>query len=197
MIGTKTWWRTLGAMVAAASLVGCGGGHSAANISGTLTGLNSGGTLVLQDNLSDTLTLNANGSFTFPTQVSDKGTYNVSLLTQPSGQTCSVGNATGTVDSSGHDVTNITVVCTSSISVTVTGLTSGTSVGLSSGLGTGTVLYVPYPGGTYSFTDPLASGQSYSVTVVVEPVGETCTVANGTGTSTGAQVSNVAVTCSP
>ncbi len=196
MIGTNARWRTLAALVVVAGLAGCGGGRSTASIGGTLSGLNSGATVVLQNNLSDTLTLNANGSFSFPTQISDNGTYSVTILTQPTGQNCSVGNGSGTVDSAGDNVANVTVVCTSSISVTVNGLTAGTSVGLSDGLGTTNVLYVPYPGGIYSFSDPISAGQTYNVSVVVQPVGLNCTVANGSGTSTGEPVTGIVVTCS-
>jgi uncharacterized repeat protein (TIGR03803 family) len=39
-------------------------------------------------------------------------------------------------------------------------------------------------------------GTSYSVTVQTQPVGETCTVAGGTGTIESANVANVVVTCS-
>jgi uncharacterized repeat protein (TIGR03803 family) len=49
-------------------------------------------------------------------------------------------------------------------------------------------------------TQPLASslpaGASYFVTVQTQPMGETCTVAGGTGTIRAANVANVVVTCS-
>ena len=41
----------------------------------------------------------------------------------------------------------------------------------------------------------LASGTAYTVTVVTQPVGQTCSVAAGSGTISSADVANVVVTC--
>src|SRR6266851_7458565 len=68
------------------------GGNLAAGpsytVGGTVSGLN--GTLLLQDNASDTLTVSANGSFTFGTPVPAGSVYSVMVKSGPSGQTCSV-----------------------------------------------------------------------------------------------------------
>lgn len=48
---------------------------------------------------------------------------------------------------------------------------------------------------SFSFTNPVASGGVYSVTVYKQPAGANCKVANGDGKAT-ANVSNVSVTCS-
>jgi hypothetical protein len=68
------------------------------------------GTVVLQNNGGDDLTLTGDGTFTFETPLLDGSGYNVTIQTQPSGQDCSVANGSGTV--SGDDVTGITVTCT-------------------------------------------------------------------------------------
>lgn len=47
---------------------------------------------------------------------------------------------------------------------------------------------------TFTFSQALASGASYSVAVATQPTGETCTVSSGSGTVTNS-VSNVSVTC--
>jgi hypothetical protein len=49
---------------------------------------------------------------------------------------------------------------------------------------------------TFTFTNSLTTGTSYAVTVQSSPSGQTCSVANGTGTISTANVSNVVVTCS-
>jgi hypothetical protein len=53
--------------------------------------------------------------------------------------------------------------------------------------------------GSFTFTQPVASGSKYAVTVFTQPtyppVSQTCTVAAGTGTITNANVTTVAVTC--
>jgi uncharacterized repeat protein (TIGR03803 family) len=77
-------------------------------IGGTVSGL-SGSGLVLQDNGGDDLTPTADGPFTFAHQLSSGATYNVTVTSQPTGQTCTVTNGTGRVSST--DVTNVIVAC--------------------------------------------------------------------------------------
>lgn len=48
--------------------------------------------------------------------------------------------------------------------------------------------------GSFTFPLQIATGDSYSVTISRQPVGQVCTIANGSGTAT-ARVTNVAVTC--
>ena len=68
---------------------------------------------------------------------------------------------------------------------------------------TGTGLVLASPGltslpisanGNFAFTSPVGAGTPYSVTVLTQPLGQTCTVANGSGTA-NANVTNVAVSC--
>ena len=82
------------------------------SVGGTISGLT--GTVVLQDNGGDNLTLTANGTFTFATALSSGQAYNATVATNPIGQTCTVTNGTGTVAST--NITNITVTCTTSAS---------------------------------------------------------------------------------
>jgi parallel beta-helix repeat protein len=77
-------------------------------IGGTVSGLTGSG-LVLADNGGNDLTVSANGAFTFTTALAVGAAYAVTVRTQPSGQTCSVSNASGTVTSS--NVTNVAVHC--------------------------------------------------------------------------------------
>ncbi|MFA7319408.1 MAG: hypothetical protein WC022_02315 [Parcubacteria group bacterium] len=48
---------------------------------------------------------------------------------------------------------------------------------------------------TFTFAGPLHSSNTYAVTVSTQPAGQTCTVTNGTGTVTSANVTNIDVTC--
>lgn len=77
-------------------------------VGGTLSGLGSGH-LALQNNGADALNLTANGAFTFATPVADQAAYNVTVLTQPAGHTCSVTNGSGAHATS--NVTNVAVSC--------------------------------------------------------------------------------------
>lgn len=79
-------------------------------VGGSVTGLTASG-LVLQNNSGDDLTVSATSiDFTFATAVASGATYSVSVKTQPSGQTCAVTSASGTVGAA--PVTNVAVTCT-------------------------------------------------------------------------------------
>jgi hypothetical protein len=173
---------------------GTGSGATPQNIGGTVFGL-AGTGMVLQDNLTDDLTISANGPFTFHSAVG--GAYAVTVKTQPTSpvQTCSVTNGTGTT--AGAAVSNVQIVCGNVFTV------GGTITGL---LGTGLVLQdnggdnfkVSGSGNlTFTFATPLTSGRTYAVTVLTQPSGpiQTCSVSNGTGTVNG-NISNVQVACS-
>ena len=70
------------------------------------------GTVVLQDNGGDNLSLSANGAFTFATALAGGTAYNVTVKTNPAGESCTVSNSSGTIASA--NITNVTVSCTAS-----------------------------------------------------------------------------------
>jgi hypothetical protein len=78
------------------------------SVGGTITGLNASG-LVLQVNNGDTLPVPANSTgFTFDGLASG-ATYDVTINTQPTGESCTVTNGTGIIGSA--NVTNVVVTC--------------------------------------------------------------------------------------
>ena len=77
------------------------------------------------------------------------------------------------------------------VSGTVTDLTSGKSVTL---LNNGGDAITVAADGSFTFPNTLTIGAAYAVTVGTQPSGKTCTVSNGSGTST-TNVSNVVVSC--
>ena len=79
------------------------------SIGGVVSGLS--GTAVLQDNGGDDLTVTGNGAFQFATKLLSGAAYSVAVKTSPSGQSCTVSNATGTVAST--DVSGVGILCTS------------------------------------------------------------------------------------
>ena len=83
------------------------------------------GTVVLQDNGGDDLSVSANGSFTFATALVSGAAYAVTVKTNPSGQSCTVSSGSGTVGSA--NVTNVAVSCSNAASYTVGGTVSGLS----------------------------------------------------------------------
>lgn len=177
------------------ALVACGGFGSDSIIGGTLSGLGTGLTVVLSDNGADNLSLAANGSFVFATKVAAGSGYSVAVVTQPLGQTCSVGNATGTVNNAGSDVNNITVSCavTSSVIATVTGLAAGSSVTLSDGVNSLSFA----TNGSAAFPGVLAPGKPYTVTITTQPTsGPKCTPATTSDVIPATGIATVIVSCS-
>ncbi len=169
---------------------------AAYTIGGTISGL-AGTGLVLQDNGGNNLSVASGAtSFTFTTAVAAGSAYNVTVQTPPSNpaQTCTVTNASGTANG---NVTNVKVTC-STITYTIGGTISGlTGTGLVLQDNGGNNLTVASGATSFTFTTPITSGGTYSVTVLTQPSSPTqsCAVANGSGTA-NANVSNVQVTCS-
>lgn len=159
------------------------------SIGGTITGLS--GTVVLQNNAGDNLTLTADGSFTFSTLIAEGSTYTVTVLTNPSIQTCTASSNTGTVSSA--NITSVSVVCSTnshSVGGTITGL-SGTVVLQNNATDNLTLT----ANGSFTFATNVAQASNYAVTVLTQPMGELCSVASGSGTMGTANVTSVTVTC--
>ncbi len=187
-------------MLLSTSLISCGGGSSSSSssdpmdtgavtysIGGSLSGLI--GTIVLQNNGGDNLTLNTNGSFIFGTEIEGGQSYNVTIASQPVGQVCSVNNASGNVSA---DVSNVGVTCVTNnytISGTVTGLI-GSVVLENNGTDSVTVT----SDGSFTFSAEVAHGDTYDITVTTQPSGLVCSVSNGQGVASN-DVTNVSVVC--
>src|SRR5262245_56112080 len=75
------------------------------SVGGTVSGLN--GTAVLENNGGDRLSVSTSGPFAFPTPIPVGTQYNVTIVAQPLGQTCSVANGSGTAI--GASVSNVGV----------------------------------------------------------------------------------------
>jgi hypothetical protein len=161
-------------------------------LGGTISGLTASG-LVLANNGATVAVSSGATTFAFTSLVTTGTTYAVTVQTAPAGLTCSVANATGTVGTA--DVNNVVVTC-SPQAFTVGGSIAGLSVGglvLANGTDRLTV-----SSGATSFTMPtgVASTSGYAVTVATQPNGASCSVRNGTGTISTANVTNISVTCS-
>lgn len=127
-----------------------GGGSSSSTtytIGGTISGLI--GTVILQNNSADDLSVTANGTFTFATALADAATYSVAAPTQPTNQTCTVSDGSGTV--SGANVTSVTVACVDTYPrIFVTASTFTGNLGGVSGADSSCMSDANYPGaGTY------------------------------------------------
>jgi hypothetical protein len=159
-----------------------GSGGSAPNgytITGMVSGLNSGASVVLLNNGANALTVSANGSFTFPTPLASGASYAVTVGTQPGGESCVVADGGPGVVSA--DVTNVVVTCTptappvSSVAERALAQT-GLSIALASNV-LQSQLYVILEGGTqsapcYAFSagGSVQSGATPTVTVQGHPM---------------------------
>src|ERR1035437_2298734 len=115
--------------ISALVLAGCGG-YVPAKIAGPVSGLSSGTSVSLQNNGRESISVGTNGSFSFSTNFYAQSTYNVIVVTQPYGETCTVANGNGTIDSAVDTVNNVLVTCVPAgpVGGTLAGLSSGTSV---------------------------------------------------------------------
>ena len=187
-------------VLALLSFSACGGGGTIGTppppqtftIGGTVSDLNASG-LVLQNNGGDDLSVGASGSFTFHTSVNSGSPYNVMVSAQPTGETCTVTDGSGTATA---NVTSVQVACVAgssnvTISIVVSGLTASTPGLVIEDNGINP-LSVPN-NGTYPLTVP--SGTPYAITVQTQPTGATCMVTNGSGTANSDVT--VTVACTP
>jgi len=162
------------------------------NLKVAVSGL-AGSGLVLQNNGAGNLSVPANGTWTFAATVASGSMYNVTPLAQPTNlwQTCTVASPVGVVG--GGDVTLAATCTTNTYSVggTLGGLTAPGLVLQDNG---GNDL-APSGNGPFTFTNRVASGSSYAVTVKTQPSNQWCTVSNGNGTIAGANITSVTVSC--
>jgi environmental stress-induced protein Ves len=164
-------------------------------IGGTISAL-AGSGLVLQNNGGNDLAVNGNGPFQFSALLASGAAYNVTVKTHPTGptQSCTVTNGSGTVGSA--SVMNIAVTCATD-RFTIGGTTSGLAgSGLTLQLNGGNDFQVP-ANGPFAFPVAVPSGTPYVVSVRRQPSNpaQNCSVASGVGVVLGANVTNVAVTC--
>jgi N-acetylneuraminic acid mutarotase len=119
------------------ALANCGGNsmRSSFTISGTVVNLSANNAgLVLRDNFTDALQVNANGSFTFAKTVPSGVAYSVTILAQPSNptQTCGVTNGSGVAAA---NVTNVQINCDHNEWTWVNGPSSASNNGVYGTLG--------------------------------------------------------------
>jgi hypothetical protein len=162
------------------------------SISGSITGIS--GTVVLQDNSRDDLTMSADGTFKFPLQIPQGSVYRVTVKSAAGfqSQTCQFQNASGVVPD--HDVSNVQVTCNANIGLqaSVSGLSATGSVTLLNSDGDSLTIKT---NGTTPFPTALTPGATYTVTVSSQPVNPSQTCAPDTSTVVAAPGATVTITC--
>ena len=161
-------------------------------LGGQISGLRVAADLTLLNNGGSPLTLNQTGAFSFPGGIPTGSSYNVTVGTQPPGQTCSVANGSGVANS---NVNNLEVRCVNNlyrIAGTVTGLAAGQRVRL---VNNGVESLDVSTNGAFSFLQGAAWNGRYNVIVGTQPTTQTCTVTGGTGFNVHNNVTNILVSC--
>ena len=165
-------------------------------IGGTVSGLAEGTELVLRNN-DEELTVVNSGSFTFQDSLLDLSPYDIEIVSEPTepSQSCSITNGSGVL--SGRDVNDVEISCEIdqfSIGGTVTGLADDAQVVLQNNGGDDLVVNGNEP---FTFTTELFDLNEYEVTVLSEPTepSQSCAVTNASGVLSGANVTDVDVTC--
>jgi hypothetical protein len=164
-------------------------------VGGTIGGL--AGTVVLQNNGGDTQSISANGSFAFPTSIVSGGTFAVTVQSQPGtpSQTCTVTHGSGSIANT--DISDVAINCVTNsytIGGSMAAVMGGGMIIRNNG---GDDFHVAAGATSFTFATPILSGNTFSVTIVAEPTtpSQTCTVAGGSGTVGGANVTSISINC--
>lgn len=159
-------------------------------VGGSVTGLN--GTLTLRNRDSDTITLTGNGAFAFGTSLPQGAPYQVTVVSKPATQQCTVTAGNGTVATD-----NITGVAVSCIDLTPHTL-GGRLIGVTSPIvlrNRGDNPLTLASAGTFTFATPLVLDAEYEITATSANADQMCHVARGAGTMPDAAVGNISVVC--
>jgi 6-phosphogluconolactonase (cycloisomerase 2 family) len=154
-------------------LIACGDGSGSHltppsyTVGGTVSGLATGQQVVLTNNSSDSLTVTANGAFTFSTPVAPSTGYSVVVGTQPKGQICTVSN--GSASSVTANVTSVAVAC-SGMALYAYVVNNGDNTVSQYTIGTGGVLA--------PMSTPTVMTGTFPESITVDPTGHYAYVAN-------------------
>lgn len=163
-------------------------------VSLTVAGLSAGKQVVLTDG-SNNVTATLNSIYTFPTQLQNNSQYQVSITTQPIGQTCTIAYGSGTISSA--SISNVLVNCSTNpapnytIGITASGLGAGKTAVVTNGIDSVSIT----ANTSYTFTTQQTNSTNYLITVTSQPVGQFCFITNGSGTVNNANVITPAISC--
>jgi len=164
------------------------------SLGGAVSGLLSGTSVTLTNN-QESVIVSADGNFTFPTKLKSGTTYSVTLTTTATNLTCTLSNAQGTVQSS--DISNVSVTCGwgnnyYEVGVNVSGISGTITVqnNASNSLNISA-------NGLHKFSERIATGSSFAVTISSQPVGTICSFDEPTLTIGSIATSNITlyITC--
>ena len=188
------------ALLCAVALSACGGGSGSLMLSGSISGLDRDGLVLVNKNTGEKLTITAGAvNFAFTKLASVDEQFDIEVDTPPAGATCTLTGNTGQANA--YTAYYIAVSCKDNpfkLGGTVTGLDS-TGLVLANGPDTVAVPPPATPGASVSFTFPttVGNGSPFGVTVLAQPqnTSKVCTATNNTGTMPQSDYSPVTVIC--
>ena len=193
----SSYLRASAALACAVVLTACGGDDGQLLLGGQISGVTKPGMVLTNNGGSDyEIPVPSNGTgvttFFFPTRISSDDKYDVRVKSTPTNiEKCELFQNTGRA---GFDVTTIQIACTFKTQA-LTGTVSNLKNDLVLVNGSDRV---PVPAGATTFTMArVAQDAPYGVSILANPAGQSCTIANGVGTMGAADVNNVTVTCAP
>jgi hypothetical protein len=196
----KSSYLRAGVLACAVALSACGGGGEDILVGGAIYGLTKDG-LVLQINGGSDITV-AKDATSFYFEFKSDAAFEITVKSSPSNATCAVVSG-GKGSTSTFNLTNVIVQCatvTHKLSGTVTGLGNATGLILTNGADAQPVAPSQpaadgsFPPVTVNFT-PVAEDAPYGVTVLKQPAGKVCAVANGVGKMGTTDITNLQVNC--
>ena len=186
--------RPLAALLLTLGLAACGG-KASYEVGGTISGLNNEGLILA--NGGDSLPVPAGKtSFTFAKRIDYGTAYDITVKQQPAHMTCGISGGSG---SAGHYINISAAVSCSQNSYTVGGTISGLTVEGLVLINGNTTTTVAKDATTFTMVGPVAYGDTYGISVSVQPKGLLCVVQPGTGGGTmgEANVTAVKIACNP
>ena len=193
----SSYLRASAALACAVVLTACGGDDGQLLLGGQIAGVTKPGMVLTNNGGSDyEIPVPSNGTgvttFFFPTRISSDDKYDVRVKSTPTNiEKCELFQNTGRA---GFDVTTIQIACTFKTQA-LTGTVSNLKNDLVLVNGSDRV---PVPAGATTFSMArVAQDAPYGVSILANPAGQSCTIANGVGTMGAADVNNVTITCAP
>ena len=193
----SSYLRASAALACAVLLTACGGDDGQLLLGGQIAGVTKPGMVLTNNGGSDyEIPVPSNGTgvttFFFPTRISSDDKYDVRVKSTPTNiEKCELFQNTGRA---GFDVTTIQIACTFKTQA-LTGTVSNLKNDLVLVNGSDRV---PVPAGATTFSMArVAQDAPYGVSILANPAGQSCTIANGVGTMGAADMNNVTITCAP
>ncbi|MGO8973810.1 MAG: beta strand repeat-containing protein [Steroidobacteraceae bacterium] len=165
------------------------------SIGGTVFGLASGMSVVLNNTNGDSVTVAANGAFTFPRSLASGAPWSVTVANQPTGQGCTITNGSGVMQAANS--TAIEVACENLYTVTaeVSGLAANGTLTLALKSGAMQQTTTVTADGTVSFPVGLPVGAGFDIFATSAPSGQGCSGGGGTVSASAGATNGIAVTC--